>query len=40
MFNMGDGCNKNDIAEKIIPVASDWKANDWLIANTFYKIEF
>ena len=26
---------KNDIAEKIIPVASDWKANDWLIANTF-----
>ena len=26
---------KNDIADKIIPVASDWKANDWLIANTF-----
>ena len=26
---------KNDIAEKIIPIASDWKANDWLIANTF-----
>tara|TARA_A100001015_G_scaffold142296_1_gene157879 strand:- start:578 stop:1543 length:966 start_codon:yes stop_codon:yes gene_type:complete len=26
---------KNDIAEKIIPVASDWKANDWLIANTY-----
>ena len=26
---------KNDIAEKIIHVASDWKANDWLIANTF-----
>ena len=26
---------KNDIAERIIPVASDWKANDWLIANTF-----
>ena len=26
---------KNDIADKIIPVASDWKANDWLLANTF-----
>ena len=26
---------KNDIADKIIPVASDWKANDWLIANTY-----
>lgn len=26
---------KNDIADKIIPIASDWKANDWLIANTF-----
>ena len=26
---------KNDIAEKIIPLASDWKANDWVIANTF-----
>mgnify|MGYP001158097876 FL=1 len=26
---------KNDIADKIIPLASDWKANDWLIANTF-----
>ena len=26
---------KNDIAEKIVPVASDWKANDWVIANTF-----
>ena len=26
---------KNDIADKIIPVASDWKSNDWLIANTF-----
>ena len=26
---------KNDIADKIIPIASDWKANDWLLANTF-----
>ena len=26
---------KNDIADKIIPIASDWKANDWLIANTY-----
>ncbi len=26
---------KNDIADKIIPIASDWKVNDWLIANTF-----
>ena len=26
---------KNDIADKIIPIAADWKANDWLIANTY-----
>jgi len=26
---------KNDLASIIIPVASDWKASDWLIANTF-----
>ena len=26
---------KNDLASIIIPVAADWKANDWLIANTF-----
>ena len=26
---------KNDIADKVIPIASDWKANDWLIANTY-----
>ncbi len=26
---------KKNIADKIIPVASDWKANDWLIANTY-----
>ena len=26
---------KNDLASIIIPVASDWKATDWLIANTF-----
>ena len=26
---------KNDIADRIIPVASDWKANDWLLANTY-----
>ena len=26
---------KNDLASLIIPVAADWKSNDWLIANTF-----
>ena len=26
---------KNDLASIIIPVAADWKATDWLIANTF-----
>jgi homoserine O-acetyltransferase len=26
---------KNDLASIIIPVAADWKASDWLIANTF-----
>ena len=26
---------KNDLASLIIPVAADWKANDWLLANTF-----
>jgi homoserine O-acetyltransferase len=26
---------KNDLASTIIPVAADWKATDWLIANTF-----
>jgi len=26
---------KKDIADKIIPIAADWKANDWLIANTY-----
>lgn len=25
----------NDLAEIIIPIACDWKANDWLIANTY-----
>ena len=26
---------KPDIAKFIIPVASDWKARDWMIANTY-----
>ncbi len=31
---------KNDIAEHIIPIASDWKSTDWLIANCFIQEQF
>ena len=31
---------KNDISENIIPIASDWKSTDWLIANCFIQEQF
>lgn len=31
---------KNNITEHIIPIASDWKSTDWLIANCFIQEQF
>ena len=31
---------KNDIAQHIVPIASDWKSTDWLIANCFIQEQF
>ena len=31
---------KNDIAQHIIPIASDWKSTDWLIANCLIQEQF
>ena len=31
---------KNDITEHLIPIASDWKSTDWLIANCFIQEQF
>lgn len=31
---------KKDIAKHIIPIASDWKSTDWLIANCFIQEQF
>lgn len=31
---------KNDVSENIIPIASDWKSTDWLIANCFIQEQF
>ena len=32
---MGDGSITPNLTENLIPVAADWKASDWIIANTF-----
>ena len=31
---------KNDITQHLIPIASDWKSTDWLIANCFIQEQF
>ena len=31
---------KNDITQYLIPIASDWKSTDWLIANCFIQEQF
>lgn len=31
---------KNDISQHVIPIATDWKSTDWLIANCFIQEQF